>query len=54
MYNILILMLATNALFFPEKAVGMKSTAMCWNQPSVSAGFYFWTRVGSALGKEGM
>ena len=39
-YNVLILMLATN-FFFPKKIGNNISTAMCWNQPSVSAGFYF-------------
>ena len=53
MYNLLILMLATN--FFPQDNCGNEiSTMMCWNQPSVSAGFHFWPRVGSALGKEGI
>ena len=45
---------ATN-FFFP-KGVGNSgneiSTAMCLNQPSVSAGFYFSPRVGSAVGTE--
>ena len=54
MYNVLILILATN-FFFP-KGVGNSgneiSTAMCLNQPSVSAGFYFSPRVGSAVGTE--
>ena len=49
-YNLLILMLATN--FFPQKTVGTISTAMCCNQPSVFAGFYFLPRVGSAVGTE--
>jgi len=64
MYNLLILMLTTN---FPphqkQKTKNKKtpknknsgneiSTAMCWNQPSVSAGFYFLPRVGSAVGTE--
>ena len=49
MYNLLILMLATN--FFPQDNCGNEiSTMMCWNQPSVSAGFYFWPRLGSAVG----
>ena len=52
MYNPLILMLATN-FFFPRKKRGNKiSTAMCWNQLSVSAGFCFWPRVWSAVGTE--
>ena len=51
MYNLLILMLAIN--FFPPKNSGKDiSTAMCWNQASVSAGLYFSPRVGSALGSE--
>ena len=50
-YNVLILMLATN-FFFPKKIGNNISTAMCWNQPSVSAGFYFSPRFGSAVGKE--
>ena len=49
MYNLLILMLATN-FFFSQKISGNKiSTAMCWNQPSVSAVFCFWPRVGGAV-----
>ena len=54
MYNLLILMLATNFFFFfYQKNRGNKiSTAMCWNQPSVSAVFCFWPRVGSAVGTE--
>ena len=51
MYNLLILMLATNC-FFPEKTGNEISTAMCWNQPSVFAGFCFWPRVGNAVGTE--
>ena len=52
MYNLLILMSATN-FFFSQKISGNKiSTAMCWNQPSVSAVFCFWPRVGSAVGTE--
>ena len=42
-------------LFFPKKKKknGKEiSTAMCWNQPSVSAIFCFWPRVGSAVGTE--
>ena len=53
MYNVLILILETK--FFSKKkkkTVGMKSTAMCWNQPSVSEGFYFLPRIGSAVGTE--
>ena len=51
MYNLLILMLATN--FFPPKNSGNEiSTVMCWNQPSVTAGFYFLPRVGNAVGTE--
>ena len=50
-YNLLILMLATN--FFPQKNSGNEiSTVMCWNQLSVSAGFYFSPRVGTAVGTE--
>ena len=45
MYNLLILMLATN-FFFPENSGNKICTVMCWNQPSVSAGFYFSPRVG--------
>ena len=53
MYNPLILMLATNILFSPKKNSGNEiSTAMCWNQPSVSADFCFWPRLGSAVGTE--
>ena len=56
MYNLLILMLATNLISTtppPKKNSGNKiSTAMCWNQPSVSAVFCFWPRVGSAVGTE--
>ena len=47
------LMLAT--FFFPKKkkkSGNEISTVMCWNQPSVSAGFYFWPRFGSVVGKE--
>ena len=51
MYNLLILMLATN-FFFPENSWNKISIAMCWNQPSVSAGFYFSPRIGSAVGAE--
>ena len=52
MYNLLILMLATD-FFHKKKNSGNKiSTAMCWNQPSVSADFYFLPRVGSAVGTE--
>ena len=50
MYNLLILMLATK--FFPKNSGNKISTVMCWNQPSVSAGFYFLPRVGSAVGTE--
>ena len=51
MYNLLILMLETN--FFPQKSVGYEiSTMMCWNQPSVSEGFYFYPTLGSAVGIE--
>ena len=50
MYNLLILMLATK--FFPKNSGNENSTVMCWNQPSVSAGFYFLPRVGSAVGTE--
>ena len=56
MYNLLILMLATNLISTPpqkKKNSGNKiSTAMCWNQPSVSAVFCFWPRVRSAVGTE--
>ena len=52
MYNLLILMLATNFFFFPKNSGNEISTAMCWNQPSVSAGFYFSPRIGSAVGTE--
>ena len=52
MYNPLILMLTTN-IFFPQKNSGNEiSTVMCWNQPSVSADFCFWPRLGSAVGTE--
>ena len=51
MYKLLILMLASNFIF--QKISGNKiSTAMCWNQPSVTAGFCFWPRVGTAVGTE--
>ena len=50
MYNLLILMLATK--FFRKNSGNKISTVMCWNQPSVSAGFYFLPRVGSAVGTE--
>ena len=51
MYKLLILMLASNFIF--QKISGNNiSTAMCWNQPSVSAIFCFWPRVGSAVGTE--
>ena len=51
MYSLLILMLATN--FFPQKNSGNEiSTTMYWKQPSVSAGFYFSPRVGTAVGTE--
>ena len=49
--QLLLLMLATNC-FFPEKTGNEISTAMCWNQPSVFAGFCFWPRVGNAVGTE--
>ena len=52
-YNLLILMIATN--FFPgekKNSGNTISTMMCWNQPSVSAGFYFWPKLGSAVGTE--
>ena len=53
MYNVLLLMLATTFFFFPRENSGNEiSTTMCWNQPSVSAGFCFWPRVGSAVGTE--
>ena len=52
MYNVLLLMLETNC-FFPRKTSGNKiSTAMCWNHPSVFAGFCFWPRVGNAVGTD--
>ena len=54
-FNLLILMLATNFCFSGEKKGGWGdeiSTVMCWNQPSVSAIFCFWPRVGSAVGTE--
>ena len=51
-YNLLILMLETN-FFSPKKKIGNEiSTAMFQNQPSVSAGFCFWPRVGSAVETE--
>ena len=50
-YNLLIIMLAT--IFFPKKKNGNEmSTTMCLNQSSVSAGFYFEPRLGSAVGTE--
>ena len=55
-YNLLILMLETIYIyifFFPQKnSENEISTEMCWNQTSVSAGFYFSPRVGSAVGIE--
>ena len=50
-YNLLILMLATN-FFFLKRKWEQISTVMCWFQPSVSAVFCFWPRVGSAVGTE--
>ena len=53
MYTILILILETKLKKKKKKNSGNEiSTAMCWNQPSVSAGFCFWLRVGSAVGTE--
>ena len=53
MYNLLILILATNLFQKKKKNSGNEiSTAMCWNQPSVSAGFYFLPGVGRAVGTE--
>ena len=50
MYNLLILMLE---YIYPEKSSENEiSKEMCWNQASVSAGFYFSPRVGSAVGTE--
>ena len=52
MYNPLILMLTTN-IFFPQKNSGNEiSTAMCWNQPLISVGFYFSPKFGNAVGTE--
>ena len=51
MYNLLILMLTIN-FFFLKNSGNEISTAMCWNQPSVSAGFYFLPGVGRAVGTE--
>ena len=51
MYNLLILMLTIN-FFFLKNSGNEISTAMCWNQPSVSAVLCFWPRVGSAVGTE--
>ena len=49
-YNLLILMLE---YIYPEKSSENEiSKEMCWNQASVSAGFYFSPRVGSAVGIE--
>ena len=52
MYNLLILMLATN--FFSQKVYSGNeiSTAIYCNQPSVFTGFYFSLRAGSAVGTE--
>ena len=51
MYNPLILMLETN-IFLRKNTGNEISTAICWNQPSVSADFCFCPRVGSAVGTE--
>ena len=54
MYNVLIFILATKVFFTPpqKKSGNEISTVMCWNKPSVSAGFYFLPRVGSAVETE--
>ena len=55
MYNVLILILASNVFFFffsKNNSGNEIFTALCWNQPSVSAGFYFLHIVGSAVGTE--
>ena len=51
MYNVLLLMLATNFIFL-KKSGNKISTVVCWNQPSVCAVFCFWPRFGSAVGTE--
>ena len=51
MYNLLILMLATNFIF-PPKKVGTKSPQRCAGISLQSAWFCFWPRVGSAVGTE--
>ena len=53
MYTILILILETKLKKKKKKNSGNEiSTAMCWNQPSVSAGFHFSPTVGGAVGTE--
>ena len=54
MYNILILILETKFFFQKKKKNSGNeiSTAICWNQSSVSAGFYFSPTVGGAVGTE--
>ena len=52
MYNVLILILASNVFFSKNNSGNEIFTALCWNQPSVSAGFYFLHIVGSAVGTE--
>ena len=42
----------SNSPTSPQENGNKISTAMCWNQPSVSAGFYFSPRVGSVVGTE--
>ena len=55
LYNLLILMLETNLISPPKKNSGNKfSTAMCWNQPSVSAGFVSGLELGVQWGQRGI